>query len=485
MCIRDRLNRERECIDDFLAHKDQIAKCFKFCLDAYIHNHGSLKAAATNQTSFGRPFTAPRSGSLKSEIRLGRYIGKFRKTAKKFGIDKLLERWVLSEAETEELTIKKFAAYLTLVTSVCFPYLASFTFQRKEELAALRSDCLIWEQDPTVGPIPIIRGETTKTDPDSDARWPTSPHVAVAIEAATAISSMRMTCVYDRDSEAAKAYLNNPLLFCPPTEPWSASKTIGTISLIRGYSAGTYAGLLASPNLFDSEILKITEEDRTHAKMFTPNLSKSGAFAIGKVWPLAFHQLRRTGGINMYASGVLSESSIQLILKHLAIFQTRYYGKHFSSSRINQKRQNLVITAAYEVLAKNIIASVEARYISPAGNLTQHDKDVHLISAGDFKKLVAAAKNGEIPFRQTTLGGCIKRSACEYNGIESVARCAGGDGKEPCHDAKLDTAKRGFVLSLLAMTEKQLQEAKPNSRRQAALQMEVNAMRNYCELTAN
>src|SRR5450830_791334 len=32
------ISRLRECLDDFLAHREQVEKCFCFCLDAYRHN---------------------------------------------------------------------------------------------------------------------------------------------------------------------------------------------------------------------------------------------------------------------------------------------------------------------------------------------------------------------------------------------------------------------------------------------------------------
>ncbi len=479
------LNRERECIEDFLANKDKIADCFQFCLDSYIHNYGTLEDAIEKLKNVHPPFSRPRKNCFKQALRSGTYQGSFRETARKFGIEELLDKWISSDSDQETLRVSMFSSYLSLINSVCIPYIGAFTFQRKEELGSLRSDCLIWEEDPIVGPIPLICGETTKTDPDSDARWPTSPHVAVAVEAAKAVTRMRLTCVLDSESESAKSYLSNPHLFFHPTEPWSPSRRKGHISETRN-RVEAYANVGSRyKKLFDSETLRITEADLTLAKMFTPNLDKKGAFTIGNIWPLGYHQLRRTGGINMFASGLVSDTSVQVILKHLTIFQTRYYGKHFSSARINQSRQQMVVSAAYLVLAKQIQASVEARYISASGIGNEQDKEVQLIHKNDYKKLEAAARKGEIAFRSTTLGGCIKRSECDYGGIESIARCVGSDGKKPCESAKLDRAKREFVIPLLASFEEQLQTVAPDTKRHKALQMEINGLRVYLELTAN
>lgn len=187
----------------------------------------------------------------------------------------------------------------------------------------------------------------------------------------------------------------------------------------------------------------------------------------------------------MYASGLLSETSIQVLLKHLVICQTRYYGQHFSSARINESRQALIVSSAYLVLAKQLKASVEDRFVSPAINSLEQDKEIHLISASDYKKLIAAANKGEISFRGTTLGGCVTRGDCQYGGIESIARCAGGDGGKPCQDAKLDKAKREIVADLLATYVLQQMKLQPGTRRYEALQMEINGCRNYLELTAD
>lgn len=476
------MNRHRECIDDFLEHQEKISDCFQFCLDAYIQKFGSLEAAFDRADEDTSPFAHLGPAGLTKAKRNRGYLGPFIDTAKKFEIDKLLEKWLINGSGV--LTMRSLSTYLSLINAVCVPYLGGFTFQRKEELGALRADCLIWEQDVVLGSIPIICGETTKTDPDSDARWPTSPHVAVAIEAATAIAKLRMKCLLKEDGPS-DIIATNPPLFFPPIEPWSTSKRYGKLTQhrVRVTSYGSVVRIF--PCLYDPEIIKITAEDLEHAKLFTPNLDKKGAFAVGKPWPFSYHQLRRTGGINMFSSELVSETSIQVLLKHLTLLQTRYYGQNFSSSRINQSRQSMVISAAYLVLAKQIRESVKSRYVSPTGKEIEQDKEVNLISEADYQTLRAAAARGEIGFRATALGGCIKRTECQYGGIESIARCAGGDGNKPCSDAKFDSAKRDYINALLVSTELQLQDVQTNSKRHKALSAEITGFKNYLEIISN
>lgn len=477
--------RLRECLDEFLKHRQQIEDCFDFCLGAYAHNYGSLKAvfAKTGAADTLRPFSTQKKGA---GTRNGRkFYGPFELTAQKFGIDTLLKKWVLPESR-DTLDIKSLTAYLTLIQYVGFAYIANFTLQRKEEIAESRSDCLIWEEDEVLGRIPVIRGETTKTDPDSDARWPTSPSVEVAVIAMTSVAELRMQCAISNPRVNCRDYDEaNPLLFHTAFEPWS-----GVPGGWKGYSVRpkvqTYQSVMRRfPRLFDVEQLRIKEADLVAARMFTPNLNKGGKFKVGEIWPLAYHQLRRTGGINMFASGLLSDSSIQVILKHLTLLQTRYYGRNYTRARFNEDFEALTVASRYEVMAKQIERLVENRYVSPLGEQRKQEILVHLLSTKDFNSLLKSGRKGEVSFRETRLGGCTKRGNCEYGGIESIARCAGGDGKKPCRDAIFDRAKQLSVERQLESVERRVDESQPSSPRARALEAEARGLRNYLNVIRN
>lgn len=470
------VSRLRECLDDFLKFQSQVEDCFNFCVDAYAHNFGSLTAACVRADAPNTylPFQANRNGV---GARTGRrFYGRFDLTAQRFGIDKLLTKWVRKEG----IDIKSLSAYLTLVQSAGIAYIANFTFQRKEEVASLRADCLIWEHDPVLDRIPIIRGETTKTDPDSDARWPTSPNVEVAVMAMAAIARLRMRCaIANPEVNCSDDDRANPYLFHYAFEPW-ASTPGGWKPYSKHPKVQSYQYVLQRyPLLFDLERIKLTEEDLIAARMFTPNLDKDGKFEIGKQWPFGYHQLRRSGGINMFASGLLSDSSIQVIMKHLTLLQTRYYGRNYSRVRFNEDFETIATTSRYEVMGKQIESLVNDRYVSPHGEQRKQEIVVNLLNIGHFKKLADRGRKGEVSFRETRLGGCTKTSACDYGGIESVARCTGGDGDKPCRDAIYDTAKQESAERQLDSVERQIDVAQPGSPRAIALQAEAQGLRNY------
>ncbi|MEI6001855.1 hypothetical protein H3V53_33320 [Paraburkholderia bengalensis] len=474
------VTRLRECLDDFIAHKQQIEDCFNFCVEAYANNFGSLEDSfLTGKERRGYlPFKVRPYGAGARTSR--EFLGPFELTAQRFGIDALLRRWV-SPPTRKTINIKSFSSYLTLILSVGLAYIANFTLQRKEEVGALRADCLTWEQDSVLGLIPIICGETTKTDPDSDARWPTSPNVKLAVDAATVVARLRIRCAAANsrvgcgDDDQA-----NPFLFHGPFEPWSPVRWKHYLTRPR---VQPYASLTQLyPHLFDLDQLKITEDDLVKARMFTPNLDKGGKFKVGNIWPLAYHQLRRTGAVNMFASGLLSDSSIQVIMKHLTLLQTRYYGQNYSRVRISEEYEGRTVAARYEVMAKQIETLVEERYVSPLGSQRKHEIVVSLMGTRDFNALVSAGRRGEVSFRETRLGGCTKRSHCDYGGIESVARCSGGDGDKPCRDAIYDRKKESSIERQLESVEQRLAGTQADSPRNRALHAEVNGLRNYLDV---
>ncbi|MFM0654710.1 hypothetical protein [Paraburkholderia sediminicola] len=478
--------RLRECLDDFLRHKQQIEECFHFCVDAYAYNFGSLEAALVNSKSGIsnlRPFTEQRNKGVGAQTGR-RFYGPFELTAQRFDVDTLLRKWILPPSG--KLTVRHLSAYFTLIQTVGTAYIANFTLQRKEEVGDLRADCLTWEEDSILGRIPVIHGETTKTDPDSDARWPTSPSVEVAITAMTVVAKLRMRCAAANPQVDCSDYDQaNPYLYHRAFEPWSTQPGAWQPYSTRPQVI-TYLNQMARyPRLFDLEHLTITEDDLVNARSFTPNLNKGGKFKIGEIWPLAYHQLRRTGAINMFASGLLSDSSIQVIMKHLSLLQTRYYGQNYSRVRFSEDFEGQTVAARYEVLAKQIEALVEDRYVSPLGQQRKDEIVVNLTSAKDFNALVKAGRRGEVSFRETRLGGCTKKGHCDYGGIESVSRCAGGDGAKPCRDAIYDAKKRPSVERQLETIQRKLGEVQPDSPREAALRAEAQGLRNYLDAIRN
>jgi hypothetical protein len=210
------VTRLREFLDDFLAHREQVEECFRFCVNAYRHNLDTLTGKKRPASFY--PFRWP-SGRSNGKRSGRRYYGPFIDTALRFGIADLLERWVGESGNT--LRVQELSSYLTLVSLAGLGYLLNFSLMRVEEAWNLRADCLKVERDPNFGEIYLLCGRTTKTLSDPDTFWVTSPSVAVAVEAMRAVAELRAECTsFDRDAHAAEDDSANRYLVGYTLEPW-------------------------------------------------------------------------------------------------------------------------------------------------------------------------------------------------------------------------------------------------------------------------
>lgn len=477
--------RLRAFLDEFLEHRERIESCYRFCLDAYARNAGSLTQACTRGIAPSRkPFVATSATGARTGAE---FHGHFSQTAKRFGIDGLLQHWLLrpdQSIDDEDSTVSLLSTYFSMVSFVGMAYLLNFSVMRIEEGWSLRANCLLVESDARFGPIYLLSGPTTKTVKDDDARWVTSPSAQVAIDAMTCVARLRVAAAAANPAvPTVPEDISNPYLFLRAYEPWAGTKEIARPLSVRP-SCLSYAMLVVKhPRLFDKEELTITDADLQIARLVNPTLD-SGIYAVGKCWPLAWHQLRRTGAVNMQASGLVSDASVQYQLKHASRAMSLYYGQGYSKVRLNQKAQNEHIRTMYEVLSKEIARLFTGRFVNPHGDQRKAGI-LRLIDPKDSKQLVAAAKTGTVSWRETLLGGCTKIGPCEFGGIDNIARCGGGDGSAPCVDALYDREKVPAMRKLQRLIEIRLVEAPMESPYRKSLEAQQRAVENALNVIAN
>lgn len=473
------VKRLRECLDDFLAHQQQIEACFRFCVGAYAWNYGSLGAAvSTKADDKFAPFTDQGTSSGTQSGR--QFHGPFALTAQRFGIDELINRWLRAPGPGEQDSgIKKIAKYLSLVTGAAMAYIVNFSLMRIDEAWSLRASCLSIERDEHYGDISVLRGVTTKTQNDPDACWPTSASAQVAINALRAIAHLRMICTQAHPRvKLSREDIDNPYLFDRDFAPWShRGKKNCNLSVRPTHRC--YWGELHVDNshLFDLDEMRITPEDQKLARLITPTLD-SERYAVGQVWRITWHQLRRTGAVNMQASGLVSDSSVQYLLKHSSRAMSLYYGRNHSRLRINDEARTLFIRTMYEVLGKELVRLTSNRFVSPHGDKRKQEI-VRLIAPEEVKKLSAMAKKGLLGCREVLLGYCVHREPCSYGGIDSVAHCGGGDTGTACADILFDTEKQAEIRELGRLLDRRLEIAQPDSPLQKSLLAQKRSIENY------
>lgn len=466
-------SRLRECLDDFLNYQEKVEACYDFCLSAYARNAGGDLSKAFGGLGVDGPF---RTSRLKGERRNNKvFYGSFQDTAEEYGISDLLDRWVLFNEATG---IRALSTYMTLISNVGLAYILNFSLMRIDEGAKLRSNCHEVERDQLGDDIHILKGVTTKTIEDNDARWIVSPSVEVALKAMKSVAFMRLKAAKENPFiTLSKEEFENPLLQSLPHEPWSARcpKTHDNKKYKKIRSYGDIAKNMW-PKLFDDKELTITEADLEMANRMTFGLDPE-KFAVGKVWPLAWHQLRRTGAVNMLASGLVTEASLQYQLKHASRAMSQYYGKNYYRLKepLNDEARAYYLREMYQSMVREFKALQSDQYVSPHGE-KRKQQILSEISEKDHEQLLKAAKAGRISYRQTFLGGCANSGPpCPLGGISNISSCMGFGGNTPCASALLDKAKLPMIKQLKNVIAIQISDAAPDSPLYESLQAQLES----------
>lgn len=472
------LSRLREFLDDFNKHRENIEQCYMFCLSAYTKNAGSLEEACKNQLiQTRRPFLSQLNNPIDKAKGLV-FHDAFHITARRFGIYQLLDRWLTN---VDHMGVAALSSYFNLTGQIGSAYLLNFSLMRAEEVFTLRTDCLETEADSVTGEnIFLLRGITTKTVEDDTACWITSPSAKVAVDAMTLVSRLRMI--------AANANPNipltdldriNPYLDLRAYEPWRRKSDHIELPLSVRPNIQGYGSLMnRMPKLLDCEQMRLTRADLDAALLVTPTLNPD-TFAVGKIWPLAWHQLRRTGAVNMTASGVVGDASIQYQLKHVSRAMTRYYGKGFYhlKSHLNEEAKSEYVRAMYEMVALELSTLLSPRFVSPHGE-KRKSQLLNIVTIKDHNALIRAAKEGTVCYRDILLGGCMNPTPCPFGGIDSISRCGGGDGKPACQYVLIDKEKHNKIVRLGDVLRQRLIQAKEHSPLQDSIQYQINAVEN-------
>lgn len=455
--------RLRACLDDFIAHKGAIEECYRFCVDAYATNAGGLPLAFAGLKSGQLPFHPANLGK-KHPGRV--FYGAFRLTAEKFGLDALFERWTKA---SDRAGIKALTSYLTLVSYASIAHILNFSLMRSDEAFSLRAKCYSRERDLLGEDIHMLGGVTTKTVHEEDARWIVSPSVEMAVEVLCSVSRLRLEVVkHDPRFRLSLEDIENPFLMSCAYEPWSSILRHGEV--LR--KSATYKQVIDTicPKLFDVEQLRITSEDLAVAKTLTFGLDPD-EYSVGKVWPFAWHQLRRTGAVNALSNGV-SDAALQYQLKHASRAMSRYYGQNYYhlKANLNDNARSAYLREMYQSLARQFEGLQSERFVSPHGE-KRKSQILAPISEKDHAGLTADAKAGRVSYRETFIGGCAKHgSPCPLGGISNIAGCLGFGETSPCEFALVDRAKRPIIEALLRSGRQQLAQAPVNSPIHTSLQ---------------
>ncbi|MNO39383.1 hypothetical protein D3C76_295130 [compost metagenome] len=470
--------RRLKCfIDDFLKNSELIISCFNYMLEAYKKN--GLDAGNQRLKPHHRPFhiSHPRKNTRNGIITHGH----FKKTLEKFNILELMEAWL---EDVDLRGAKVIGNYFNLASLVGCAYIANFSMMRSGEIRSLRTGCFKLEYDEKLGlDIPTIRGRTTKTLTDNNACWITSASSESAIKMLEIISRLRTSAALLLNEEVLTSEdIEHPYLLMRPSEPWRLKQEYASLPPAARPTLPAYSSVPTRyPKLFDLEQLRIRSGDLDLAKLVTPSLDPE-LFSINSIWPLAWHQLRRTGAVNMNASGLVSEPSLQYELKHTCPWMSRYYGQgfHHVHLEITDEVKSTYVKAMYEAIAIQFKQLESSRYISLHGE-KRKSQIIDAIKSASHNEIIHAVEIGTISCRNILMGFCTSLTPCPYGGIDYVAKCAGTDTKHSCENLLIDKEKRPLIENLSTILKARLTDSDSKSPLRNSLEMQLTSVKVYLD----
>ena len=466
------LSRLSHFLQRYIDHQSIFEQMFDEMLEAYVKNCGSLESATrSGAVNHRSPFS---KASSKSKV----YLGTFSDYARKLNVLDIICELIYPPL-AGEITLcaggKPFGRYLNALSFIGQILLMNLSGMRVSEAAGLRSDAFYG--DVINGEeVYFLKGATKKTLRDDNALWITSEVSLKAVIVMASISKLRMK-VASLDSRVPKSgdEIANPYLFTYGYEPWLPSKKS---SSERGMSIRSLLSYKhwrqRCPGLFQEELISITPADLNEALSVTPDLAME-KFGIGRPWPFAYHQLRRTLYVNACESGLVTEHSGQVQLKHYHLSMTRHYGRNYSSLELNRGVGDEFFVALHQQLASSALKLNEENYVSTLSE--KHKQSVlGFLKDKDVTKLLGLVRAGKFSFRKNLLGLCFSALPCQYGGFDNIVNCS------TCTEGLVDKRNLSKLERFVKIVEFELEHERAESPRFESLQAQCKVAANAIEV---
>ncbi|WP_395593339.1 hypothetical protein AB4P93_24755 [Pseudomonas sp. B26140] len=466
------LNRLTHFLKKYIDHQTIFEQMFDEMLAAYIQNCGSLESATRSGTTKGRsPFSKKR---FKSKV----YLGSFSDYANKMKVLDVITEIVypsLMGDISHRAGAKPFGRYLNALSFIGQLLLINLSGMRVSEAASLRRDAFYG--DIVSGEkVYFLKGATKKTLRDDNALWVTSEAAEVAVLVMNSISKLRMkVALLDSRVPSLSDEISNPYLLVYGYEPWLPSKIDNSERAMGIRSWLDYSQWRERcPGLFDEKLISITSADLNEALLVTPDLAVD-KYGIGEPWPFAYHQLRRTLYVNACQSGLVSEYSGQVQLKHYYLNMTKYYGRNYSSLALNRSVGDEFYVELHKHLARAALELKEENYVSLLSE--KHKQSLlRFLQENDVKKLLKLVKEGNFRFRKNLLGLCFSTSPCQYGGFDNIVNCAS------CTEGLVDKRNLSKLERFIKIVEFEVEHERAGSPRFESLQAQYKIAANAIEV---
>lgn len=252
-----------------------------------------------------------------------------------------------------------------------------------------------------------VQGSTHKLNQGvkREAGWVTSHQGVRAIRLAQRIGRV-MLQFHDNPAEEGQ----QALLFASTDNPYKR-KDMGR----QWTRTITEARNRLCPEINDEDMVELDrlEMERGWAK---------DGIEVGKRWPLAMHQLRRSLAVYAHRSGMVSLPALKAQLQHITQEMSAYYASNFSAAT------NLVFDAKH-IATEWGAAKAESSYFAYALGLLFADDELlgqgvtrmsDVVERRTREETLTLFAQGKVAYRETVLGGCISTEACKTDPLEPI-----------------------------------------------------------------
>jgi hypothetical protein len=373
---------------------------------------------------------------------------------------------------------KGFNAHLTDIQVISRYWIHLFTGMRKTEVDTLSYGCIADISTHGVT-TKIIRGYTSKltSQGQTPTFWVTTEIMSIGIEAAQTIGriiSIDQGYTVDED--------NFPLFPAWQTKNKSHKGRFKNAPYAPSYSIK----MLTKRVLAKLPGVKVQQDDIRELELFDGFRNWREEFHLGKPWPLATHQCRRSLAVYLARSGLVSIGSMQVQFKHLCAAMTSYYrrGSSFAVNFLDvddeEHRDQMVFVDSLEKeqrLAQFL--NFEERVITKQDDLwggegkrirKAFERNEPLVIISDRQRTKQRFERGEMAFKESPLGGCTKVGSCDRLSITHITECI------ECEHSILDEKSIPKIQKQIANLKIERNQYKPGSLFYEHTQREIDEL---------
>lgn len=314
---------------------------------------------------------------------------------------------------------------------VCKLMIQTFSGMRDAEALLLPFHCI--EREESHGHTHyVLCGPTTKFNRGKmrRSRWITSEDGYRAATVARGIAKFVYDSLEVTPDQAAARLNQYPLFVRPSYLGLGVPKPVQKDGFARPASLNPHDE--GYERLHDVLCPPITEADLLELETIDPHRvwRAEADFQLGRPWYLKSHQLRRSLALYAQRSGLVSLPSLRRQLQHITREMSRYYAKgaEFAINFVDFDEDEAKKHVAREwrdakpfsealAFLRDVVLSDEELF-GGAGAFEQGKKNRGEIT--DRAVTVTRFKRGEIAYRETPLGGCIKVGDCSVVGLRLV-----------------------------------------------------------------